>query len=45
VRRFGDRIMQAGRPTIAAIGPVGKLESHAAFSKRFEAGHTRAAAE
>jgi predicted Zn-dependent peptidase len=45
VRRFGERIMQAGRPTIAAIGPVGKLESHSIFSKRFEAGHTRAAAE
>jgi predicted Zn-dependent peptidase len=45
VRRFGERIMQAGRPTIAAIGPVGKLESHSVFSKRFEAGHTRAAAE
>ena len=45
VRRFGERIMQAGRPTIAAIGPVGKLESHATFSKRFAAGHARAAAE
>jgi predicted Zn-dependent peptidase len=45
VRRFGEKIMLAGRPTIAAIGPVGKLESHATFSKRFEAGHARAAAE
>ena len=45
VRRFGERIMQAGRPTIAAVGPVGKLESHATFSRRFEAGHARAAAE
>jgi len=45
VRRFGDRIMQAGRPTIAAIGPVGKLESHTHFSQRFAAGLTRDAAE
>ena len=45
VRRFGERIMQAGRPTIAAVGPIGKLESHAVFSHRFEAGRTRDAAE
>jgi len=27
--------MQEGKPTIAAVGPVTKLESHAAFARRF----------
>jgi predicted Zn-dependent peptidase len=35
VKRFAGRVMAAGRPTIAAVGPVRKLESHAAFSGRF----------
>jgi predicted Zn-dependent peptidase len=35
VKRYGARVMQAGRPSIAAIGPVAKLESHATFSRRF----------
>jgi len=45
VRRFGDRIMQAGRPSIAALGPIGKLENHGVFAQRFAAGVTRDAAE
>jgi hypothetical protein len=32
--------MQTGRPSIAAIGPIEKLESHAAFARRF--GHSLA---
>jgi predicted Zn-dependent peptidase len=43
VRRFGEKIMRT--PTIAAVGPLGKLESHAAFSRRFETGLARDAAE
>jgi predicted Zn-dependent peptidase len=35
VRRFGTGLMAAGRPAIAAVGPVGKLESHDAFARRF----------
>ncbi len=35
VRRFGTRVMEAGRPSIAAIGPIGKLETHDAFANRF----------
>ncbi len=35
VKRYGARVIEAGRPSIAAIGPVGKLESHAAFARRF----------
>jgi len=35
VRRFGTRLMQTGRPSIAALGPVSKLESHDAFARRF----------
>jgi predicted Zn-dependent peptidase len=37
VRRFGARVMAAGNPSIAAVGPIGKLESHAAFARRFGA--------
>ena len=40
VKRYAARVMQAGRPSIAAIGPIEKLESHAAFSRRF--GHSLA---
>ena len=35
VKRYGARVMQAGRPSIAAVGPVGKLETHATFARRF----------
>ena len=35
VKRYAARVMQAGSPTIAAVGPVGKLETHAAFARRF----------
>jgi predicted Zn-dependent peptidase len=35
VKRFAGRVMAAGHPTIAAVGPVRKLESHAVFSGRF----------
>ena len=46
--RFRDhaaRIMQAGQPTIAALGPIGKLESHEHFARRFGAGALPHAAE
>jgi predicted Zn-dependent peptidase len=35
VRRFGDRVMASANPAIAAVGPVGRLESHDAFARRF----------
>jgi len=35
VRRFGERVMAAAEPAIAAVGPIGKLESHATFARRF----------
>ena len=35
VKRYAVRVMQEGKPTIAAVGPVTKLESHAAFARRF----------
>jgi predicted Zn-dependent peptidase len=35
VRRYAARIMLTARPTMAAIGPVGALESHDAFAARF----------
>ncbi len=35
VRRFGERVMAAAEPAIAAVGPIGKLESHDVFARRF----------
>ena len=37
VKRYAARVMQAASPTIAAVGPVGKLETHAIFTGRFGA--------
>jgi predicted Zn-dependent peptidase len=45
VRRFGETIMTSERPAMAAVGPLGRLETHEMFSRRFGTGHTRAAAE
>jgi predicted Zn-dependent peptidase len=42
VKHYAARVMQAGRPTIAAIGPVKKLEAHQNFARRF--GQTLASA-
>ena len=35
VKRYAAQVMQSGAPTIAAVGPVGTLESHAKFTARF----------
>jgi hypothetical protein len=35
VKTFAAGVMEAGRPTMAAVGPVKKLESITAFSDRF----------
>lgn len=35
VKRYAARVMQAGAPTIAALGPVSRLEDHATFARRF----------
>lgn len=43
VERFGERMMNTQKPTIAALGPVGKLESYSTFANRF--GAARRAAE
>ncbi|MBS0273437.1 MAG: insulinase family protein [Proteobacteria bacterium] len=45
VRRFGARIMGTMNPAMAAIGPIGKFESHARFAKRFGGEAARRAAE
>ncbi len=37
VRRFGAKVMVSASPTIAAVGPVEKLESIATFASRFGA--------
>jgi predicted Zn-dependent peptidase len=42
VKQYAARVMQAGHPTIAAIGPVKKLETHQTFAGRF--GQTLASA-
>jgi predicted Zn-dependent peptidase len=35
VKAFAAKVMEAGRPTMAAVGPVKKLESLTAFAARF----------
>ena len=35
VSRVSNRIMTSGAPTVAAIGPIGKLESYSAIAARF----------
>ena len=38
VKRYATQVMQEGKPTMAAVGPVARLESHAVFARRFAAG-------
>lgn len=45
VKRYAARVMQAGAPTMAALGPVSRLESHASFARRFGNGALVDAAE
>jgi predicted Zn-dependent peptidase len=45
VRRFGLRVLEAGSPAIAAVGPVSKLESYDVFARRFGSSRTLRAAE
>jgi predicted Zn-dependent peptidase len=45
VKAYAARVMRAGRPTIAAVGPVSRLESHDVFARRFGAGAIADAAE
>ena len=45
VRRFGTQLMESAQPAIAALGPVGQLESHDVFARRFGAAITMRAAE
>lgn len=35
VKNYAARVMQGARPTIAAVGPIAKLEKHAVFARRF----------
>jgi len=35
VKTFAARVMQTGHPTIAAVGPIGRLESQQTFARRF----------
>ncbi|HWA29620.1 MAG TPA: pitrilysin family protein [Rhizomicrobium sp.] len=45
VRRFGERVMGTANPAMAALGPIGRLESHERFARRFGAATARCAAE
>jgi predicted Zn-dependent peptidase len=45
VRRFASRIMMTSQPSIAALGPIKKLESYESFAARFGSAGTRRAAE
>jgi len=35
IRRFATKLCERGEPAIAAIGPIGRLESHDRFTRRF----------
>jgi predicted Zn-dependent peptidase len=35
VKAYATRVMQAGHPTIAAVGPIARLEQHQIFARRF----------
>ena len=37
VKRYAAKVMRAGTPAIAAVGPIGRLENHATFARRFGA--------
>ena len=43
VRRFGERMMNTARPSLAVVGPHNSLEPYDAFAARFGAGVARAA--
>ena len=43
VRRIGARLMATQRPSIAAVGPLARLESYDRFAQRFGASASRAA--
>jgi len=45
VRRFGEKVMQRGRPAVATVGPAGRLESYEAFAARFGTPSALCAAE
>jgi len=45
IRRFGSRLMNSPRPAMAALGPIGNLESIDVFARRFGASSTLRAAE
>jgi predicted Zn-dependent peptidase len=45
VRRFASQIMQSPAPAIAALGPIGRLESYDCFARRFGAPSALRAAE
>jgi predicted Zn-dependent peptidase len=45
VKRYAAKVMQMGRPTIAGVGPIARLEDHAAFARRFGASPLSDAAE
>jgi predicted Zn-dependent peptidase len=45
VRRFGERIMRGNNPAMAAVGPIGHLEKHSVFARRFGGASRLRAAE
>jgi predicted Zn-dependent peptidase len=45
VRRFGSRVMESVSPSVATLGPAGKLEHYGIFAERFGSKPTVRAAE
>jgi predicted Zn-dependent peptidase len=40
VKAYAARVVATGRPTIAAVGPVNRLEPHHVFARRFGSSKT-----
>jgi predicted Zn-dependent peptidase len=45
VRRFGSRLMNSVRPSMAALGPVDRIEDYETFAARFGGSASMRAAE
>ena len=45
VKTYAAKVVTAGRPTIAAVGPIAKLEQHQIFARRFGEGRPKSLAD
>ena len=45
VKSYAAQVMSTGQPTIAAVGPIAKLEPHSVFARRFGEGRPKSLAD